>query len=188
MFYQCCYHSHCSLVFFFQKTKFSAHSLNSQRVLACLWIVFSEQRFSLRIIFLDCFDAFFFFFPRFHWWKKREIIGTIQGTIFLKNQCCTEQDQFSSVAQLYLTLWAHGLQHARLPCPSPTPGAYSNSCPLSQWCHPTISIILYLVCGLLVLLLLEVHRLTFWYVMNYTIISIVLLVWYYLWWRKSKKY
>ena len=36
-------------------------------------------------------------------------------------------------------LWPHGLQHARLPCPSPTPRAYSNSCPLSQWCHPTIS-------------------------------------------------
>ena len=33
----------------------------------------------------------------------------------------------------------HGLQHARLSCPSPTPGAYSNSCPLSRWCHPTIS-------------------------------------------------
>ena len=36
-------------------------------------------------------------------------------------------------------LQPHGLQHARPPCPSPTPGAYSNSCPLSQWCHPTIS-------------------------------------------------
>jgi len=36
-------------------------------------------------------------------------------------------------------LWPHGPQHARPPCPSPTPGAYSNSCPLSQWCHPTIS-------------------------------------------------
>ena len=33
----------------------------------------------------------------------------------------------------------HGLQHARLPCPSPTPGACSNSCPSSRWCHPTIS-------------------------------------------------
>ena len=32
-----------------------------------------------------------------------------------------------------------GLQHARLPCPSPTPRASSNSCPLSWWCHPTIS-------------------------------------------------
>ena len=37
------------------------------------------------------------------------------------------------------SLWPHGLQHTRLPCPSPTPGAYSNSSPLSWWCHPTIS-------------------------------------------------
>ena len=35
--------------------------------------------------------------------------------------------------------WAHGLQLARLPCPSSTPGACSNSCPLSRWSHPTIS-------------------------------------------------
>ena len=37
------------------------------------------------------------------------------------------------------SLWPHGLQHARPPCPSPTPGVHPNSCPLSQWCHPTIS-------------------------------------------------
>ena len=37
------------------------------------------------------------------------------------------------------TLWPHGLQHARLPCPSSAPRAYSNSCPSSRWCHPTIS-------------------------------------------------
>ena len=37
------------------------------------------------------------------------------------------------------SLWPHGPQHDRLPCPPPTPRAYSNSCPLSQWCHPTIS-------------------------------------------------
>ena len=37
------------------------------------------------------------------------------------------------------SLRLHGLQHARPPCPSPTPGVYPNSCPLSQWCHPTIS-------------------------------------------------
>ena len=36
------------------------------------------------------------------------------------------------------SLWLHALLHARPPCP-PTPGVYSNSCPLSQWCHPTIS-------------------------------------------------
>ena len=37
------------------------------------------------------------------------------------------------------SLRAHGLWHTRLPCPSATPGVYSNSCPSSQWCHPTIS-------------------------------------------------
>ena len=46
--------------------------------------------------------------------------------------------QFSSVGQPCLTLRPHGLQHARLPCPSPTPGACSNSCPSSWWCHRTI--------------------------------------------------
>ena len=37
------------------------------------------------------------------------------------------------------SLWPHGLQHTRPLCPTPTPGAYSNSCPSSRWCHPTIS-------------------------------------------------
>ena len=37
------------------------------------------------------------------------------------------------------SLWPHGLQLTKLPCPSPTPRVYSNSCPLRQWCHPTIS-------------------------------------------------
>ena len=37
------------------------------------------------------------------------------------------------------SLWPHESQHARLPCPSPTPGVYSNSCPSSWWCHPAIS-------------------------------------------------
>ena len=46
----------------------------------------------------------------------------------------------SSVAQSCpALLQPHGLQHSRLPCPSPTPRACSNSCPYSQWCHPTIS-------------------------------------------------
>ena len=37
------------------------------------------------------------------------------------------------------SLWTHGLQHARPPCPSPIPGVYPNSCPLSRWWHPTVS-------------------------------------------------
>ena len=39
---------------------------------------------------------------------------------------------------MYNSLQPHGLQHTRLPCPWPTPVAYSNSCPLRWWCHPTI--------------------------------------------------
>ena len=50
------------------------------------------------------------------------------------------ENKFSSVQQVMSNSWRpHGLQHARLPCPSPTTGACSNSCPLSQWHHPTIS-------------------------------------------------
>ena len=46
--------------------------------------------------------------------------------------------QFSP-SVMFESLWPHGLYHTRLPCPSPSPGVYSNSCPLSWWCHPTIS-------------------------------------------------
>ena len=46
--------------------------------------------------------------------------------------------QFSSVAQLCLTLWPHGLWHTRLPCPLPSPGACSNSCLLNRCCLSTI--------------------------------------------------
>ena len=48
------------------------------------------------------------------------------------------QLQFSSAAQSCLTLRPHEPQHARPPYPSPTPGVYPNSRPLSRWCHPTI--------------------------------------------------
>ena len=48
------------------------------------------------------------------------------------------QVQFSRLV-MSNSLRPHGLQHARLPCLSPTPRAYSNSCPLCRWCHPTIS-------------------------------------------------
>ena len=50
----------------------------------------------------------------------------------------TSSVQFSCLV-LSNSLRPHGLQHTRLPCPSPTPGAYSNSCSSSWWCHPTIS-------------------------------------------------
>ena len=51
--------------------------------------------------------------------------------------------QFSSIqfscSVMSDSLWPQELQHARPPCPSPTPGVHSSSCPLSRWCHPAIS-------------------------------------------------
>ena len=53
------------------------------------------------------------------------------------------QPQFSSVqfshSVVSNSLWPHGLQHVRPPCPLPTPRVYPNSCPLSWWCHPSSS-------------------------------------------------
>ena len=51
---------------------------------------------------------------------------------------CVCSVQFSGTV-MSNSLWPHELQHARPPCPSPIPRVYSNSCPSSQWCHPTIS-------------------------------------------------
>ena len=67
----------------------------------------------------------------------------MQGTIF---------NIFSSVqftrSVMSNSLQPHELQHTRPPCPSPTPGVHSNSCPLSQWCHPAISssVVLFSTC------------------------------------------
>ena len=58
----------------------------------------------------------------------------VSSSLWLKK----ESVQFSS-SVVSDSLWLHGPQHARLPCPSPTSGAGSNSCPLNRWCHPTIS-------------------------------------------------
>ena len=62
--------------------------------------------------------------------------------IFLKNLHTVLEMAISSVQFSHSiisdSLQPHGLQHARLLCPSPTPRVYSSSCPLSRWCHPTI--------------------------------------------------
>ena len=93
--------------------------------------------------------------------KKREIkINYCSGfltyfiSLHLHNQILQMKKSkgFNSVQFSRVRLFAtHGLQHARFPCPSPTPRACSNSCPLSQWCHPTIPSS---VCSPLLLLLL----------------------------------
>ena len=54
-------------------------------------------------------------------------------------QCCVSFSVHFSHSVMSDSLRPHGPQHTRLACPSPTPRAYSNSCPSRQWCHPTIS-------------------------------------------------
>ena len=61
---------------------------------------------------------------------------SLMGLTFWWRQISSVQFSFSVVSD---SLRLHGLQHARLPCASPTPRAFSNSCPSSWWCHPTIS-------------------------------------------------
>ena len=61
----------------------------------------------------------------------------------IKKECicmcvCVYSVQFSH-SVMSDSLWPHEPQHARPPCPSPTPRVYPNSCPLSRWCHPAIS-------------------------------------------------
>ena len=67
------------------------------------------------------------------WWK-----GPNEKIYNLCNLLLNQFSQFSC-SVMSDTLQPHGLQHARLPCASPVPRACSNSCPLSRWCHPTIS-------------------------------------------------
>ena len=82
------------------------------------------------------------------WEKPRKTglqrVRCFQVKIFMSpNSCIFSYLQFISVqfsrSVMSNSLRPHGLQHARLLCPSLTPGACSNSCPLSRWCHPTIS-------------------------------------------------
>ena len=69
-----------------------------------------------------------------HLWDPRYMAGTN----YQPNHTCISSVQFSD-SVVSDSLRPHGLQHARPPCPSPTPRVYSNSYLLSQWCHPTIS-------------------------------------------------
>ena len=87
--------------------------------------------------------AGWFYFSRWHkddYFMSSEMWNMLGSTSYIVYGPYLDHHsgQFScSVLSEYL--WAHGLQHIRLPCPSPTPRTCSNSCSLSRWCHPTIS-------------------------------------------------
>ena len=69
-------------------------------------------------------------------------IKIVLGQTSKREECFPDQNgssvQFSHSVMSY-SLWPHEPQHTRPPCPSPTPGVHLNPCPLSRWCHPTIS-------------------------------------------------
>ena len=81
---------------------------------------------------------------RFSIWRPAVITGEVPMAQFQGSAseavplACATSGQFSH-SVISDSLWPHGPQHARPPCPSPTPGACSNSSPLNWWCHPTIS-------------------------------------------------
>ena len=110
------------LILNIQKTKIMASgSITS-------WQIYGETMETVRDLILggskitaDC--------DRSHEIKRRLLLGRKAMTNLVQFSCSVMSD----------SLRPHGLQHARLSCLSPTPGAYSNSCPSSRWCHPTIS-------------------------------------------------
>ena len=99
----------------------------------------------------------FFFFLSFkwfhctdyenHWIRVYPYIGILCSCLsrYLQHILSEQNNKQNSVLLLFscsvmsISLWPHGLHHARLPCPSQSPGACSHSCPSSWWCHPTIS-------------------------------------------------
>ena len=90
----------------------------------------------LQPYYVPCRHQGFMSFPKFH---------TSSSHKFCHTQLPKSSDLFSLIFLLFScsvvsdSLQPHGLLHTRPPCPSPSPRACSNSCPLSRWCHPTIS-------------------------------------------------
>ena len=96
----------------------SVHGIFQARVLEWGAIAFSDSSLAIYIL-----------YRAYIWWQ------TNTGK---DAQYCPLLLLLFSCSVMINSLWPHRLQHARLPCPLPSPGACSNSCPLSQWCHRTI--------------------------------------------------
>ena len=79
-------------------------------------------------------------FPKKRKWERTGINGSL-GDNVIQHPILFFIYIYVQFSHLVMSdsLWPHGLKHSRLLGPSPTPGAYSNSCPLSRWCHPNIS-------------------------------------------------
>ena len=114
----------------------SVYGISQARILEWVFIPFSRGSFRSRDqTQVSCSAGGFFIV-----WATKKAKQVTKGQIVYD---LTLMKSFSSVqfscSVMFDSLWPHGLQHTRLPCYSPTPGACSNSCPYSWWCHPTIS-------------------------------------------------
>ena len=101
-------------------------------------IYFLQHHLLKKLFFLHCILA-----PLVDGWCANLFLGSLfypieYVSVFMSIQYCSDSVQFSH-SVMSDPLWLHGPQHTKLPCPSPTSGACSNSYPSSQWCHPTIS-------------------------------------------------
>ena len=119
----------------------SVHGISQARILEWFAISFSKGSCQPRNwTWVSCTAGRFF--TR---WATREALYGTQLSI----NCWSWTHPLVVLAHSFshvLTLQPHGLQHDRLPCPSPPPGICSNSCPLSRWCHPILILCPPLVC------------------------------------------
>ena len=118
-----------------------------------IWIVcrsiFREVVFRIRSLYEDCWWTTFFSEKVLPKKNKKQKKSAVKNTVGLDVNYIKAMVYFKIFFWLYGSvqfsavlsdsLWPHESQHARPPCPSPTPRVYANSCPPSQWCHPAIS-------------------------------------------------
>ena len=108
----------------------SVHGIFQVKILERVAISYSGEsswsRDWIHISFISCIGRWFFFFYHCPTWEAHVYSHTHSSVQFSRSVMSD-------------SLQPHELQHARPPCPSPTPGVYSDSCPSSQWCHPAIS-------------------------------------------------
>ena len=108
------------------------------------FLPFFLSPFLLNILLFHSFIINFGIRYRDSWKRLLILIQSISSSSWVQNQstfvssCEFSLVQFSH-SVMSSSLRPHGLQQTRPFCPSPTPGVYSNSCPLSRWCHPTVS-------------------------------------------------
>ena len=99
---------------------------------------FHENFFVLIVLFGSCYQCIYSYYIFSYLTSPLEDHNRVTWIDLTSGKELILQDQFSHSA-VSDSLWPHGLQHDRLPCPSSTPRACLNSCPLSRWCHQTIS-------------------------------------------------